>query len=412
MKRIHSFIKENPVWTKVLLFSLTLFFLRMADGIIAFWAPNQIQNSLNNSLWMGLIISFQSIVGFAADLVFPTLLKNATVKKLVLWGILLLGITSFLLVSTAFKPLVLVFMVTMLLWGVYYEFISFANYQFMGSVVPLHMRSGAWGITGIFSNLAYFLGPLAATILLLKGYWITEAVFMGFLIIGFLLLISTKNMHDAPVQIDIEDVNPWVELKHWFTLTKHIWPAIVLSVLLGFIDSTFWTTGAIWTEKLAMRDALGGLFLPLYQFPPIILGLVMARWGIYKGKKILAEKFLIVAGLFLIFLAAKNTVIWQLTIVLFASVALSVCYPLLEGVYTDIVARMGKEKKDMIGLTSSTTNLSYIVWPPVAGFISSRVGEQLTFSILGIGVVIIGVILLFVTPKKLRLPQEEISTWD
>src|SRR4030042_400851 len=61
---------EDKVWSKVILFSFTLFLIRIADAIISFWAPNQIQSSLGSSAWMGIIISFQSIIGFGADLSF------------------------------------------------------------------------------------------------------------------------------------------------------------------------------------------------------------------------------------------------------------------------------------------------------------------------------------------------------
>lgn len=187
---------------------------------------------------------------------------------------------------------------------------------------------------------------------------------------------------------------------------------MVISLVLGFIDSTFWTTGAVWTEKLAKINYLGGLFLPFYQLPAIFLGVIVAGWGIYRGKKILTEKLMIIAGLFLAALALNSSIYWQLAMVFLSSVALAVCYPLLEGVYTDIVSRMGKEKNDMIGLTSSVANVSYIVWPPIVGIIAGFVGERLTFSIVGGLVVAVSAILLFVTPKKLRLPQTEIKSWE
>jgi len=141
------------------------------------------------------------------------------------------------------------------------------------------------------------------------------------------------------------------------------------------------------------------------------LGVVVAGWGIYRGKKILTEKFLIVAGVFLAGLAVSGNIYWQLAMVFLSSMALSVCYPLLEGVYTDIVSRMGKQRNDLIGLTSSVSNVSYVVWPPIVGFLAGLVGERFTFSFVGVLTVIIAVILLFITPKKLRLPQEEIKTW-
>lgn len=410
-RRSFSFLGDK-VWSKVILFSLTLFLLRLADAVISFWAPNQIQSSLNSSVWMGFIISFQSIIGFGADLIFPTLLRTTKTKRLIFWAIIMSSLTSFFLAASITKPFIAIFLITMTLWGIYYEFVAFANYQFMGSSVPSHLRSAAWGIMGTFVNLAYFLGPLLAAAVLLKSYVLAEGIILVFLVGAFLLLTLFKGHHDAVAKVDIKEINPWVELKHWLTLSKHIWPAMVLSLMMGFIDSTFWTTGAIWTEKLAKINYLGGMFLPFYQLPAIFLGAVVAGWGIYKGKKILTEKFLIVAGIFLVALAVSEAIYWQLAMVLFSSAALSVCYPLLEGVYTDIVARMGKEKNDLIGLTSSVVNVSYIIWPPVVGVVAGVIGERLTFSFVGILVVIVSVVLLFVTPKKLRLPQEEIKTWE
>jgi MFS family permease len=402
----------DKVWSKVILFSLTLFLLRLSDAIISFWAPNQIQSSLNSSVWMGFIISFQSIIGFGADLIFPTLLKTTKTKRLIFWAIIMSALTSFFLAASTVQPFIAIFLITMTLWGIYYEFVAFANYQFMGSVVPPHLRTAAWGIMGTFVNLAYFLGPLIAAAVLLKSYVLAEGIILVFLCLALLLLSLFKGPRDVSAKIDIKEINPFTELKHWLTLSKHIWPVMILSLLLGFIDSTFWTTGAIWTEKLAKINYLGGLFLPFYQLPAIFLGAVVAGWGIYKGKKILTEKFLIVAGIFLIGLAVNGSIYWQLAMVLLASSALSICYPLLEGVYTDIVARMGKEKNDLIGLTSSVVNISYIIWPPVVGIVAALIGERLTFSFVGVLVVVVSVILLFVTPKKLRLPQEEIKRWE
>lgn len=409
--RYTAFTKD-AVWSKVLLFCITVFLIRLADGIISYWAPNQIQSVLGNPVIMGLTISFQSVVGFLADLVFPDILRMAKVRRLVFLGIITSALTSLFLVSSTFKPWVLILLVTMALWGIYYEFVAFASYQFMGSTVPKPSRAGAWAISGVFVNLAYFLGPLAGAFLLLRGPMITEVVILGILVLAFIVLMFNKSSRDTPAQIDLSEINPWEELKHWFTLSKFIWPAILISLLLGFIDSTFWTTGAVWTEKLARGNLLGGLFLPLYQLPSIILGIAIAKWGIEKRKKILCEKVLIVAGIFLIGFVVSSGVVWQLIMVLLAASALSVCYPLIDGVYTDIIVRMGKEKKVMIGLISSVVNLAYVIWPPIAGFITTQVGERLTFSVVGGMTVLVAVILLFVTPKKLRLPQEVIRSWE
>ncbi len=406
------FFRENPVWSKILLFSVALFFLRIADGIISFWAPSQIQEALGNSTWMGIVISFQSVIGFLADLFLPGLIRNARVKTLLVWAIILSAATSFAFIGSQYAPFVLLFLIAMAIWGIYYELLHFAQYQFMGASVSPHLRSSAWGILNIFTSISYFFGPLIAAVVLVKGLVVTEVVFMSFLIIGLFLLVSLKVVKDVDGENWGEGhVNAKSELKHWLTLAKVIWPIITINLLLGFIDSTFWTTGAVWTEKLAGESFWGGLFLPFYQLPAIFLGLIIAKWGIYKGKKILAEKFLILAGIFLMLFAVSSNIIWILAMVLAASTAVAICYPLVEGVYTDLVSRMGRDKEDMVGLSGSTLNLAYIIGPPIAGILASQIGERLSFSYLGLLVILVSLGLLFVTPKKLRLPQNEIETW-
>ena len=404
--------KENLVWNRLLTFSLILFFLRLSDSIIAFWAPNQIQNSLQNPVIMGAIISFQSIVGFSADLIFPRIFKTVRTRRLIFWAILVSALTSFFLSASTFKPLLAIFIATMTLWGIYYELVNFANFQFMGTVVPSQMRAAAWGFTGIFVNLAYFLGPFIAAELLSNGILITQGTIIIFLVVALVLLTLNKNRHDVPTAVDFSHANPWAELRHWLTLSRTVWPALAIGLVLGFIDATFYTVGAVWTEKLTLVNPWGIWFLPLYLLPSICLGIPLSRWNISNGKKKLAEKFLGLSGIFFIAIAFSSSVSWQLAIVCLASSALAVCYPLLQGVYTDILTRMGSEKKDMIGLTGSVMNLSYIIWPVFAGLISSKVGERLTFSWLGVIVLTFSIILLFVTPRKLKLPQTEIKTWE
>jgi MFS family permease len=282
----------------------------------------------------------------------------------------------------------------------------------MGTVVPAQMRAAAWGFTGIFVNLAYFLGPFIATELLSHGILITQGTIVVFLVAALVLLTLTRGRHDAPVSIDFASVNPWSEFKHWVTLSKTIWPALAIGLVLGIIDATFYTVGTVWTEKLTLVNPWGVWFLPLYLLPSICLGIPLSNWNIKSGKKKLAEKFLGLAGIFFILMAVSTSVPWQLAVVCLASSALAVCYPLLEGVYTDFLARMGSEKKDMIGLTGSVINFSYIIWPVFAGIISSKVGERLTFSWLGVVVLICAIVLLLVTPKKIKLPQTEIQTWE
>jgi MFS family permease len=300
----------------------------------------------------------------------------------------------------------------MTLWGIYYELANFANFQFMSSIVPRNIRTAAWGFTGMFASFAWFLGPFVANWLLQHGIIITQGTLIIFLLASLVLVIFSKNKRGKPNEaIDLAGMSPGLELKHWIVLAKSVWPALIIYLLLGIIDATFYTVGAIWTEKLARISPWGVWFLPMYLLPFMCLGVPLSTWKISNGKKKLAEKLLIISGILFICMAVSSSIQWQLLIVCLASCGVAICYPLINGVFTDILDRMGKEKKDMIGLTSSITNISYIVWPVFAGIIASKVGERLTFSYLGVLILVISIVLLFVTPRKLKLPQTEIRDW-
>jgi MFS family permease len=402
---------DKPVWTKVAFLSSILFLLTMADAVVSFWAPNLIQDSFQSSIIMGVIISVQSIFGLGADLVFPQLMKAPTVKKLLLFAILFSLLTTVFLSTSVLKPLIILFLLAMATWGLYYEFINFADQTFVSESVPTELRSGVWAIIGVFRSLAYFLGPLIAAILIIRGKFTISIFAISLLVLAFLVLTATGKTHTKPIKISLTKINLKEELGHWRILFGRVWPIVLLSMFMGFVDATFWTTGAIWTAKLAEENFLGSFFLPLYELPAIFMGAIVVKWGIYKGKKKMAEIFFLGSGVFLILLGLRTSIVWQLIMVFVSSLLLSITYPLVSGVYSDLTFRMGKMRGHMMGLTGSVANLSYIIWPIFAGILTRFFGERMTFTFVGFLVVLISVILIIVTPKKLMLPQEEIKKW-
>ncbi|HEX6976833.1 MAG TPA: MFS transporter [Patescibacteria group bacterium] len=411
MKRYLNLIREDPVWSRVIGFSLVVLLIRIADAVVSFWVPNLLLDTLHDPVKMGLVISFQSVVGLGADLIFPNLLKNASVKKLMILGMIMSALTSVSLLVSSLTPIMIFFLISMTIWGLYYELEIFATYQFIGSTVPIESRSGAWGILGVFKNLAYFLGPLFATWLLIRGNIETALFTLILLILAFMLFTFRSKMHDRPLEPNLNKIKPWQEIKYWLTLLVHVWPIVIMTLVMGFIDSTFWTTGAVFTEKLARVNPLGALFLGFYQLPSLFTGFVVAKIAISKGKKKFSQKYLFLTGFFLILMILSGDILWQLAMVLASSIALGISYPILDGVFTDIMERLGKEKKHMIGFTSSIVNVSYIIWPPIAGLLTKNSGERMTFVYMGALTAIVSIFLLIVTPKKLKLPQTEIGKW-
>jgi MFS family permease len=410
-KRFTGVLKD-PVWFKVLSFSLILFFIFLGDAVLSFWVPNLLQDSLKSPLAMGAVMSFSSLIGFGMDLIFPQMIQGITVKRLVTFGAGTSIAFSLVLLLSLKVPWLVIFLVAMAIWGIYYEFFGFAEQQFVADTVPLRLRSSGWALFGVFKNLAYFLGPLIAAWVILRGEWYPAMTAIFFVVIGILAMFFLKKTHDRPFEMDFAEVNIWSELKHWVVLTEHVWPVIILSLILGLIDSTFWTTGTVLTEKFTRLNILGGFFLPLYQLPSLFVGLIMARMNVYEGKKRLATVFLLISGIFLGLLGFLNSIYLVLASVFIASTLLAVSFPLTNGVYSDIVARMGRERKHLIGLSNSTLSLAYIIGPILAGLIAKWVGEEKTFSVMGGITVVVAIFLLIVTPRKLRLPEKEIRSWE
>jgi MFS family permease len=408
---INAIIKD-ALWLRVISLSVVLFFVLLADAILSFWVPNFMEEGFKSAFAMGLIMSFSSLVGFVADLVFPQVIKGVTVKKLIFLGILVSLIFILLLLFSTYKLFLVTMLLAMAVWGVYYEFLGFAQQQFVADSTPLRLHSSVWGLLHVFKSLAYFLGPIIAGSAFINGTQMPLFLALVLLGIGFFALLISAKGHERPIEVNMHEVNIWREIGHWRALFVHVWPVVLISLYLGLIDATFWTTGAVWTEALSLVHPWGGYVLSAFILPSIFMGFLVARMGIYEGKKKLAELFLLLTGLVLAGLWFTTSIPLILLIVFSAGLMSAISFPLVDGVYSDIVSRMGRERRHLIGLSRSTISLAYIVGPAVAGYVASKFGSGETLSVVGVGGVILAIFLLILTPKKLKLPQNELKTWE
>lgn len=400
------------MWFRVSAFGVVLFFVLLSDAVLADWVPGYMQGFLGSPMKMGLMMAFSSVIGFVMDLIFPQLLRTSGVHKLAGGAIVgsLIFMTS--MISSTWFSYGLLLAVGMAAWGVYYELDSFMTKQFVAGVAPKELRAAVWGVVGIVRNLAYFLGPLIGGIIL---RWGDRAVVLGaggVLAFAYILFLFIKLPHSHEIDSEIHGVHLIEEIKYWISLGRRVWPILILSLVAGIVDATFWTTGTVLNDNLALRSPIGEWFLPAYMLPSLFIGVVVAKWGVSEGKKKWAERLMLVGGAILGLIAWVTSVEAIILIVIIASIFMAMSWPLMDAVYTDLVVRAQRGRKHMIGLSSSTLSLGYVIGPILAGWLSGTYGEIETFAIIGWGVVVISVILLVVTPKKLRLPQEEMKVWE
>ncbi len=392
-------------------FLIILFFLFLIDAILSYWVPNFIQNIYHNSFYMGLIVSASSIVGLAFDMVFSEVLGGRTVSQVV--GLLGGGIFFFILFLSlsSFKPSLIFLLLAMASWGFYYDLFNFSSQQYVAETTLLPDRPLIWSVISFIRNLAYFIGPLIVVKLLFNNNQaVLLSVFITLILAGLKLKSSvfkrSKNTfrHRA--------VSFLAELNHWWVLLDHVWPLLIISLFLGLIDATYWTTGTIITNNLAQISTWGGLFLSLYILPFLLSGGFIYKFHIKTIHYHLVLSLLFLAGTFLASINFLPYLWWKLAIVFISSTLIAISQPLINTAYTNLLVRLGRHREHLIGLSDSMLNLAYIFGPIIAGGLAAWVGNINTFAIMGISLGLITIFLWLTIPSQLRLPQKEISQWE
>lgn len=372
------------MWRRVTAFLGILFFVFLSDAVLSDWVPGYMQGVLGSPLLMGLMMALSSVVGLGMDLVFPQLLRSSGVRMLA--GSALLGALIFLLsmLSSTWWSYGLIIAFGMAAWGIYYELDSFMTQQFVAGVAPLRERSSVWGVFGIVRNSAYFLGPIVGGYIAAYG---DRAVVLGSLVvllIAYFLFLLIRLPQSHEIDHHEQAINLVEEVKYWIVLGRRIWPILLTSFSVGLIDATFWTSGTVLNDRLAEASMIGGWFLSAYMFPFLFAGLIIAKWGVDVGKKKWAERFLLVGSVALMSVSTIKTTWGLLLAVALAGLFIAMAFPLIDSVYTDLVARARKGRKHLMGMSSATFSLAYVIGPIVAGYLSGVIGEERTFSVVGL----------------------------
>jgi MFS family permease len=191
-------------------------------------------------------------------------------------------------------------------------------------------------------------------------------------------------------------------------MIHRIWHLLFFVFTLGVIDATFWTVGTLLSEEVG-NGGDHGLLLVMYGLPVLFIG-IFAGWASRPfGKKRAAFLCGIGSGTMLTLAGLTRDHNLLLVFVFLSSMFLAISWPEIYAVFEDYVCRLGKTSNDMIGLQSSTMAMAYLIGPILAGGIASVVGRQQTFTVVGILLVIISVLALIIVPRKIRLPQAELT---
>ena len=387
-------------------YCFVIFILSSADAIMSYFTPVYLENKTSSSLYMGLILSFSSVIGFISDFLISYIFKRKTYYFFMVWAAVLA--ISFPFILAFFPNFLIIFLVAMGIWGVYYEFIAFSSFNFISSFMSRSQNASSWGMLDIIKSLAYAVSPLIAIYLIQRG---DKSLFYGVIIISTIAFLFSITIlpKRKEVQHHVESINLLKQLKIWKVLLNKVWPLYIFLLTVSILDSSFWTIWTIFSEDLRKSNSYGGLFITIFMIPALFMGILTNKVSRPFGKKRAAFISGLLAGLSLTsFYFIQNIAILLFTTFI-TGIFLAIAFPEISATFEDYVDRLGVNGNDMIGLQSSAISLAYILGPILNGYISTYVGNKNTFSIMGGLLVIVSLFSLLNVPLKIKMPMKSLK---
>jgi len=388
--------------------ALLMLFWCIYDGIITFITPIVITESGLSGTLMGIIVGTSSIAGALFDFIACRIFKSLFFRRvfLIMFGICL------------FYPLLLfraktfwIYIIAMALWGVYYDLKNFGIFDLVSRYTKHNEHSSSFGVVSVFVSLGYLLAPIIA------GFMVGESVgwqpFVAswiFLLISAIFLLGLivltryqKNDATVPTAEVCQRVNFLNEVGLWKRIGKIIFPVLILTLLLNFVDSFFWTVGPLLAESFSGTFGFAGFFMAAYSLPALLVGWFVGPITGKFGKKRAALTCLFIGSIILSTLFLFHNQMLLIGVIFMASIFISMAWPAINGAYADYISETIRMENEINGLEDFFTNIGYVIGPMIAGFLVDLLGNTETFSVLGGFVAICALILLFVTPKKIDI---------
>ncbi|MBI4130687.1 MFS transporter [Candidatus Roizmanbacteria bacterium] len=389
-------------------FSLLIFFWALFDGIISYVTPLLITQYGFSVRTMGFILSFSAVSGMVFDVLLARYVKRPHYRRMFLLVLLISSVYPLLLMRATTIPLLLV---TMSIWGLYYDLVHFGIFDFISRVTPRTEHAQSFGVVDVFRALGYLLAPLLTTMLI--GYEIGEKpfvlmfVFLVPAVAIFLVLIGkvtrgTKEfMHVTGESHRRRTFRE--ELRWWRTIVKPLAPVLILTLFLYGIDAAFWTIGPLLAGELQAIHPFGGLLVVAYMAPPLFVGWVVGAATSRFGKKRTAFVALAAGSLVLLSLAIVRHPVFLIGVVFISSFFLSFAWPALNGAFSDYITETPLAEKEIEGIQDVFVNAGYSIGPSVAGILAYATAPVYAFALFGCVGVILAIILFVVTPTHIHL---------
>ena len=398
----------------LLFFSVIIFMIEMADSIMSYVSPIFLENGVQSSFYMGIILSSSSVVGLLCDALFPSIFR-AKHHLFFLWNTVVLALL-FPAIFLFFPHAVPQFVLAMAVWGIYYEFLVFSKAYFIEAFIKMDRHALAWGILNTFRSVTMFIAPIFVPVLLDQGVDQPLIITFTFLVFSLVAIVAFNKLfphkYREVVQEEVVKKNSALkEIYVWRAIIRRMWPIFIFILAFFILEATFFSIGILAAEELRLTSFWGSFLIPAYMLPNLFTGLLVQKLGAQIGKKRVAFISGGVGGL-LLFIATQLTFSPLLLVVtIFVSACFSsIAYPAILAVTQDYVTRLGKLGGEMVGLQNAAGSIGYIIGPVLAGWAGMEFGNMTAIGWIGLLLLAVSVFNILVVPRKVKMPQKELAT--
>ncbi len=405
-----KFLQLLPQSNKLSLLLISSLFLFLGDAILSYLFPVLVEQTVLSFTLVGIIMATSSTAGLIFDLIFPIFFPSLSWRTNHAIGVvlgLLFPITLFL-GRDLNQPIL--FVISAICWGVYYEFLGFARQEAIVEIDKEKNFTKTWGIMYSFLSFCAFVGPIVASITLSADQVVARAVvFILYFISIIFALVLLRIPDDKNLTINRESkflhVLSFVsEIKYWAVIESKTYPMLLVLIFLTIVNSFFWTFGGLFGEAEFGGMGLGWILIVSYTLPELLFSFGFSRMIIKKRKKVLSFAFLILAGLTVVpLIVIHNNFLLLIVVSVFSGFG-AVSAILMRAVFSDLESRAKEFDVHIEAIYQSTHSVGYIIGPLLAGLLVQTFGFYTTFIIFGFISIILGSFLLLVTPQKLKLP--------
>lgn len=365
----------------------------LADAIISFYIPIQIQTYVQDLTLFGFLLAFSSLVGAFSDPIIGFLSNRVRYVVLLLAGLLL----STVLAMSALLPFSIILILwLMAIWGIYYECINVAIFSYVSRHQAASGQAKSFGVIYLFVNVAYVIGPIIGGYVFAHGGRTIYGLCLLF-IAGALALIpqlAALHKHKEKILLDYQP-QPKYSLRKQFKSFRKVWRYAAVFFVAIFLfnvwDAFVWDLVPIQSIGGSAVDA--GLITAVFTIPLAVLSGYGGAIADKFGRNVTFLAGLLVASFFTLLFGLQTNTAGALVTAGLSSLGFAFAYPAMMGRTTD----EGQDHQSEIGNLAAVQRLfvngGFILGPIIGGYVAQMVGVRHAFTILGAAMLVIFVLI-------------------